>query len=652
MRHFLLFVSISILTLGVYLGFNYLFSPSHSPIVLEKPHEEDNQDWIRLAKAEQALYENDLLAASQLLNERPIPANENDELSQRWLEVAIGYHEKTHNVSMLLELYGRYPKSFLKHEKASILVADALLLQADRSSYKSLRQNWYGKEQHHHGWFILDVDHLLQTGHKQEALDLLHAHSFSGKTDASRLIRLALLYITENPKKAWGYLNEAYVKDPLNPQVRSYRAKLLEAAGKSELALKEFEAATQIDPSQATFQDQLAEFYLRQQNYAKANAIWQKQLASPTADHFWVKAIFWNKVTTPSNQPWERKQITVGKYYDLVEYYLRLQPGEFWNQQDFERIPSSSAYLNHPSTKWLRLVDYLQKKDEKRALSFLESNREEDFAWSPNLYKSLKIILAYRLKQPIEEVHSEMLNSDKLHPFFKELYQFETQPERASPQFKALLNTPDIYSIAFLAEGWYEAALQLPHTPSLSKNYPEWIAYTYTLALQANRSPKQALAYAQAQLSSSPLTLLMGKLYMQEHEPSQAISILKTISKDQDKYGIQAALFLAQIYTKQKELDKAQSSIWNNEQARLSNNGKEILARIALLENDVTKAIAYYTEIAQDSSEAQSFLAQKAFENEDWTQAKVLTERLLKKNPDNATLQQNLRKILSKLPKE
>jgi len=652
MRHFLLFVSISVLALGVYLSFNHLFYPAHSPLVLEKPYDDENQEWVRLAQAEQALHENDLLKASELLNQRSIPANENDELSQKWLEVAIGYHEKIHNIPMLLELYGRYPKSFLKHEKASLLVADALLLQAERSTYKLLRQNWYGKEKHHHGWFILDVDHLLQTGHKQEALDLLHAHSFAGKTDASRLIRLALLYITENPKKAWGYLNEAYVKDPLNPQVRSYRAKLLEAAGKNELALKEFEAAAQIDPSQATFQDQLAEFYLRQQNYAKANAIWQKQLASPTADHFWVKAIFWDKVTTPSKSPWVRKQITMGKYYDLVEYYLRLKPGQFWNQQAFEQIPSSSAYLNHPSTKWLRLVDCLQKGNEAQALSFLESSREEDFAWSPNLYKGLKIILSYRLKHQVEEVHLEIANSDKLHPFFKELYRFETHPERATPQFKALLSTQDIYSIAFLAEGWYEAALQLPHTPSLSKNYPEWIAYTYTLALQANRSPKEALAYAQAQLSSSPLTLLMAKLYMQEHESSQAISILKTISKDQDKHGLQAALFLAQIYTKQKELDKAQSSIWNNEQARLSNNGKEILARIALLENDVTKAIAYYTEIAQDSSEAQSFLAQKAFENEDWMQAKVLTERLLKKNPDNATLQQNLRKILSKLPRE
>lgn len=55
----------------------------------------------------------------------------------------------------------------------------------------------------------------------------------------------------------------------------------------------------------------------------------------------------------------------------------------------------------------------------------------------------------------MEEIHTEVVNSNKLHPFFKELYSFEANPERAKSLFKALLNTQDIYSIAFLAEGGY-----------------------------------------------------------------------------------------------------------------------------------------------------------------------------------------------------
>ena len=52
-----------------------------------------------------------------------------------------------------------------------------------------------------------------------------------------RLIHLALLNVFENPKAAWDYLTAAYNKDPENPEIHSYRAKLLETVGKNNLAL-------------------------------------------------------------------------------------------------------------------------------------------------------------------------------------------------------------------------------------------------------------------------------------------------------------------------------------------------------------------------------------------------------------------------------
>lgn len=653
MRHFSLFVSVLVLALGVYYSFSQFFH-DHSPKTL--PIHRENQpmetQWMALAKAEKALNEGDLVQVSHLLSRYPLPLDDHTEENRRWLNLALSYHEQVGHAPLLLDLYAKFPHSFVHHEKASLIVGDALLLDTNKSAYKALRQAWYGKENHQHGWFILDVDYLLQQGNKQEALELLHMNTFAGKADTGRLTRLALLYITENPKKAWGYLNEAYVKDPLNPQVRAYRAKLLEAAGKDQLALNEYEAAAQINPANPYFQDQLADYHVRHQNFSQANAIWKKQLAQPLADSFWVKAIFWNKVTTPSKDPWDRSHITMGKYYDLVEYYLQLRPHQFWDQAAFEKIPSSSVYLNHQTTKWLRLVHLLQHHLEQEALALLEDNTPEDFSWSPHLYHGLKNILSYRTKQALHDNTDFLSENDQGHPFFQELLRFEKAPEKATPQFRSLLLSPDIFSIAFLAEGWYEAALQLPHAPSLSKSYPEWIPFAYTQAMQTNRSAKEALSYAQAQLSSSPLSLLMAKLYMQEHEPDQAVAILKTISRDQDKHGVQAALLLGQIFLKHQAYDQAQSAIWNNDHARQTLNGREILARIALLEGDATKAIALYTEIAKESSEAQSFLAQKAFQNEDWHQAKELTERLLKKSPDNTLLQQNLRKILGKLPRE
>ena len=85
-------------------------------------------------------------------------------------------------------------------------------------------------------------------------------------------------------------------KDPQNPEILSYRAKLLETVGKNSLALAEYVSAIQTDPKNPFLKDQLAEFYMRQRQYPYALEVWKESLTPPSLDLIWLKAVFWNKI--------------------------------------------------------------------------------------------------------------------------------------------------------------------------------------------------------------------------------------------------------------------------------------------------------------------------------------------------------------------
>lgn len=580
------------------------------------------------------------------------------EIGKEWLDLLLRASESTLNTPQLVILYEYYPKSFDGHEKASLLVANLFVAQGRTKDYQTLRDNWKGRETQPETWFVLDGDKLLAEGKRKEAIDFLNSKNFPGKADTSRLVRLALFYIFEEPKKSWEYLDQAYNKDPENPEIRSYRAKLLETIGRPNLALIEYAGALQSDPNNLYLRDQLADFYLRNKQVPEALQIWQENLKAPSLDLIWIKTLFWSKVAQPLDFDWKSTQPPKGKLDPLVQYLLALKPDQFWNATAYESVQDGSKYLKTQQvTFWLRLMQLLKDGKEKEAADLIQFNPFQTISWNPQLETAIKRIIAYRttgnfsLDPQVEESKS-LENPAKpivtaeavlLYAQLDKLAQLKG--EGVPEDLQALLKGPEAFTAALLSTGWNEAALKLHSLSVIPVNYPEWFTPELTQAIRLNRGVPAALEFATLQTPTPQLSLLIGELLVASQSPDAALEHLTKLMHDDTDVGLRAAWLVSMINIERGNYNEAKAAI--SSQPKLENEvvGRETLARIALLEGNTDFANKIYSALEEKSAEAKSYLARKAFAEKDWKRARELTEQLLRMYPTNPLLQENLKKI-------
>jgi thioredoxin-like negative regulator of GroEL len=616
-----------------------------------------------LQKAKDLLYNGKPDEALSIIHRHTGEIEKQTEVGQQWMALLIKANVETLNKQQLLLLWEHSPQAFKDNEVASLMVADGLIAGARGKDYQKLREPWKGHETKPEAWFVLDADELLLDGKRKEAIDFLNSHSFQGKADTDRLIRLALLNVLEQPKIAWDYLTLAYTKDPENPDIRSFRAKILETVGKNNLALSEYVAAVQVAPNNIYLKDQLAEFYLRHKQYQSALQVWTENLNAPSIDFIWLKALFWNKMITPVKYDWQAAKIPDGQLKPLVEYILHLPQGQFWDKAAFEKISNGSQYTKtQQATFWLRLLSALKNQNDKEALNLLQYNPFAPVSWDPQLETALRRILQYRVhgsfdtasvSNPLEAHPNDDTQSQaekNTPPFFAQLQELATSTQpgqslRIPEDLQSVLTSPEAFTAAFLAAGWAEAAIELHNATVFPSTFPDWVALDYVKALRQNSGNADALDFAHAQKQTPEMVLLIGELDIASNNTDAALTDLAELAKTDTDIGAKAAWMISLIYIDKTKYDEAKEVILN--QPRLSKEvlGQETLARIALLEGDVEEADSMYSAIVKDSSEAKSYLARKAFQNKNWKKAKELTEDLLKQYTNNALLRENLKKI-------
>jgi thioredoxin-like negative regulator of GroEL len=615
--------------------------------------EQERQD---LHKTKELLNRGQAEEAFVLIHQYANTIDSQTEIGREWLDLLIRASEATLNKEQLKTIYAYYPKSFEGHEKASLLIAYDYLAEEKVKDYQRLRDTWKGRETRPEDWFILDVDRLLVDRQPKEAIDLLNSQIFQGKNDTPRLIRLAFLSSSEHPKEAWDYLAQAFAKDPENPEIRSYRAKLLEASGKPVLALSEYMAALQAEPHNIYLKDQLADFYIRNKQYVQALQLWSENLTPPTLDFVWLKALFWNRMISPLSFDWQSTPIPYGKLEPFIAYLVDLKPGEFWNDQAYAHIQQSSDYLKtQQATFWLRLLENLKNGKESEALELLTYNPFEMVSWNPQLQEALKRILTFRQTGQLAAVgHSQSLTpslNSPLPPFYQQLAEWTDREAFMPGDLKSLLTGSEVFSAALFASGWAEAGLQLSHLAKIPVTYPEWVAVDFTQALRVTKGPKAALEFATKQAAHPALTLLMGELYLASSRYEEALAQLNQIVKEDSEIGARAAWLISLIYIDRHKYPEAIAMVQSQPRLSADTLGQETLARIALLQGDILQAEKLYVALEPYSSEARSYLARKAYSEKDWTRARDLTERLLKQYPTNTLLQENLKKIIEEQAK-
>lgn len=616
-----------------------------------------------LVRSEQLLAKGSIEDALKIIHQYEDEISIRTENGKKWLDLLINASVKTANFGQLMVLYEAYPRAFQNNEQAVLMVANGYILSSRPQKYEELRELWRDKRTEESTWIVLDADALLTEGKRQEAITLLKGNKFEGKKDIDRLVRLALLYVIEDPKAAWDYLAEAYTLDPNNTDVITYRGKLLESLGKDSLALYEYLAAIQAAPDNLFLRDQLAEFYMRRNQSALALSVWLETLNRPSLDLIWIKALFWSKVLTPINFDWAKASPPTGSDKQFIEYLEVLPKETFWDESSFNKISSGKSILtNVQATFWLRLLQSLKDGDEKEAANLLQFNTFSKTMLNPQLEQSLKQILSFRatgslnknlgLRNEKEHTDQKIAAAPENANFFGQLSYYADQEASKGTNdvipkdLSALLSSPEIFSATFLASGWLEAALQLHKMDVLPDDFPEWVAYGLTQAYRTNRSPAEALAFATKQKKTPSLSLLIGELYLADKKLDEALAILEPYTKQQDDSGYRASWLVSVIYADKQEFDKAKQTIEAQPKLAQDPMGKEALARIALLQGNTALADSLYTQLQDQSPEALSYLARKAFTEKDWEKARTLTEQLLLTFPDSPILRDNLNKII------
>ena len=539
----------------------------------------------------------------------------------------------------------------LEGETKALESANHLLSVGRYSEYRSLREEWQMKASFISEWFFLDVQEYLLSGNRQGAIDLLSAHSFTGKAETDRLVQLAALHVVESPSNAWEYLAEASTKDPRNADLHTFKANLLDSNDKHENAEKEFSHAIQKDPNNPYLKEQLADFYIRNGRFLEATKVLERGLNNPSLSSLWIKALFWSRMATPiaiskSSRPPE------DKLAPFVGYLNGLPPQMYWDAKAFGVLTDKETYLKtQQETFWLQLVAALRIDDISSVENLLNNNSFYKDSLAPQLEKSLKTVIAYRKgTHPVSDSLMQLSVDSTKESFIVTLAALSDVPPERLPalipvELHEILKSNEAFSIPFLAHGWYEAALQLHSSSSIPETSPSWIALELTKALVENRGGEVAMTFASKQKSSPELTLLMAETYLALDNSKEAFNCLSCIYKKTDDIGEEATLLIAPIFLAQNNCSAVKESILN--QPALANNisARELLARAFYQEGDAETACRLYTSLQEHSPEAKSFLAQKAFAEKDWIRAYRLTSELIEIYPDSETLKENLKSI-------
>ena len=267
----------------------------------------------------------------------------------------------------------------------------------------------------------------------------------------------------------------------------------------------------------------------------------------------------------------------------FLEYLFHLAPGKFWDQQEFDKLPLASRYLQEQQAAyWLRLLQQLQDDNEGKAWELLQYNAFKSDSWNPMLEQLIKRILTYRKlgtfsldevqiasskatkipTGPLETVDSEM----QKHPLVMAIDEYSQhiaagKTGKVPADLHALLTGKDAFSAAVLAAGWLEAGLDLTHLGVLPKGYPEWYAYGVTQALRYNKGDLPALEFATKQAPSPQLSMLIGELLISSGSPDAGLEQLKKLSKLDSDVGFRSAWLASLLYIERQDYSKAQEMV-------------------------------------------------------------------------------------------
>lgn len=506
----------------------------------------------------------------------------------------------------------------------------------------ALRTAWRARTQSPASWLCAEADHLIATGHVDEARALLVRQAFSGKDDVGRLLRLALVS-AGRPQDIARYMDEAYRLDPKNPDVRTMRGQLLERIGQVEYARMEFVAALAADPTNPLPRNELGGFYLRQRNLPQAAQVFSEKLGPEAPDFIWERATFLARIL---GRPGPNVNLLpADRRTSYAAWLASLPSGQMWDATGYTGLHLSADHeLNQSSAFWLGLIERLRMGDEESAGPRITQASRRASLEAPALHAALRLAIAVRGGLAVKDAGLTFPGPiENEHQFIRRLRAAVSGKASASEvvELTRVLRSKNGIAACFLAEGWTAPAVALADL-SAATTAPEWLQFGLIQALRDVRGVPVALTFAE-RLPAQPATdYLRAELMLKSGRESEALAGLARLAAGRGDVAYSAGWLRATRLNELKRYDEALATIELCAELRTTVAAGEMRARIALERGDTATAGRQYRALSEQSLEAGAYLARQAYAARDWREARRLTAFWLEKFPDNLQLRRNL----------
>ncbi len=594
----------------------------------------------KLKVAEGLIHRHHPVRALTLLQSAPLEAYPTLDMKQRWLNAYLQAAADSKEDSILQELYEAFPDLFSKREELLLKVAARYIVQGRYVAFDKMFDKFGKESKLKNQWQLLKADSLALQGRGDEAQELLGSLQLKGEEEAAKRIRTALLSNNDHPKIAFDDLSKALRAAPQNSDLHYYRGRLLENSGKEALASHEMEQASKLSPEAPFYKEEMINFYIRNKQWKEAYNALASFYATPSSSPLWIKALFFDKTFKRYPTSFDNRPLPIDNATPLLRYLISIDRKAFWNEALVKSQPAVQQLAEaSKEASWLKLLDLLKNQEEKEALYFVREHPDMS-TLEPNLYKALVLSLEYRLSSS-PQMSPPSAEEQAQHPLFRQIHSGSIAKDTQS-----LLEGDDIFSALFLAAGWNEAALMLLQNDNLPANYPSWLGFALTQALRSNRTDQTALEFAYKQPPSAQLSLLIGELELKADNGAKGAPILARLAATKSQIGQMAALMLTDYYLQKGALEEAKKTLATNSNFASSLKGQERLAKITLIQGNPKEAELIYSKIVEQSAEAKSYFALKAFKEKDYKQALLLTKQLLQLYPYREDLKEQLKLIL------
>lgn len=613
----------------------------------------EGRNLAALQQVEELLDAQSSREALVLINARPAGGN-SEEMDQRWLAVEVEACAQLGLIARLQTLLSMAPSLTLSNENAALILARAYLHGGEIDKGLDIAHSWQAKSDRPHLWFAYIVDTELFQGKRDQAYQLLSSKHFDGPGDSVRLARLALLSSREDPTTSWNLLADAYVADPKDTDVRSFRGQILETLGSNQLARVEYVAAHVASPQNFVLRDQLAEFYRRQGSFLNAQDTWAPALTNRPPAFLPLKASFWSRVARPVELP-EFDLSDQDPLSSLVNYMTGLPEDQFWDESSFKQLKRYRIFESQrQELYWLKLLEACRNNDLETATQMVRSNPFRSRVFDPTLDRALAAWLSWKETGLLDAygINLEQIRiSPTRHSFLtsiSEQMKLEKKNRSAfqlSSDLKAVFESESAAGLIFLTAGWLNAGLDLIGAQDWDPAMPSWIPYSVTQAKRTVEGPDMALEYAKRQPPSDELELVIAELLLSQGQLDEGLLKLEELHQLPNAVGYRAAWLLSADTLKKGNHARLQTILSNQPLLQEKPAGQELLAKSAIMQGATNQAEVIYKKIVADSIEAKAYLASLAFQQKDYAKARELTELLILTLPDELSLRDNLEQI-------